>query len=88
MPPGRIESGSIEFNGQDLLQLLDIAGEPLLIKGTGKQTRDLLFVEDCADFVVTTNCRGCIANQLSSRTIRATWFTCMPRCRSSAEICR
>lgn len=31
----------------------DIAGEPLLVKGSGKQTRDLLFVEDCADFVVT-----------------------------------
>jgi nucleoside-diphosphate-sugar epimerase len=30
----------------------DIAGEALLVKGTGKQTRDLLYVEDCADFVV------------------------------------
>jgi nucleoside-diphosphate-sugar epimerase len=30
----------------------DIAGEPLLIKGSGEQTRDLLYVEDCADFVV------------------------------------
>lgn len=30
----------------------DIAGEPLLVKGSGKQTRDLLYVEDCAEFVV------------------------------------
>jgi UDP-glucose 4-epimerase len=30
----------------------DIAGEPLLVKGTGEQTRDLLYVEDCAEFVV------------------------------------
>ena len=30
----------------------DIAGEPLLVKGSGEQTRDLLYVEDCADFVV------------------------------------
>ena len=30
----------------------DIAGEPLLIKGSGEQTRDLLYVEDCADFIV------------------------------------
>jgi len=30
----------------------DIAGEPLLVKGSGDQTRDLLYVEDCADFVV------------------------------------
>jgi UDP-glucose 4-epimerase len=31
----------------------DLAGEPLLIKGTGEQTRDLLYVEDCAEFVTT-----------------------------------
>jgi nucleoside-diphosphate-sugar epimerase len=30
----------------------DIAREPLLVKGTGAQTRDLLYVEDCAEFVV------------------------------------
>jgi UDP-glucose 4-epimerase len=30
----------------------DIAGQPLLVKGAGTQTRDLLYVEDCADFVV------------------------------------
>jgi dTDP-glucose 4,6-dehydratase len=29
----------------------DIQGEPLQVKGDGTQTRDLLFVEDCADFV-------------------------------------
>ena len=29
-----------------------IANEPLLVKGTGEQTRDLLYVEDCADFVI------------------------------------
>ncbi len=29
-----------------------LSREPLLVKGTGKQTRDLLYVEDCADFVV------------------------------------
>jgi nucleoside-diphosphate-sugar epimerase len=31
----------------------DIAGEPLRVKGAGTQTRDLLYVEDCAEFVVT-----------------------------------
>jgi UDP-glucose 4-epimerase len=30
----------------------DLAGQPLLVKGDGNQTRDLLFVEDCARFVV------------------------------------
>ena len=29
-----------------------LSGDPLLVKGTGEQTRDLLFVEDCAEFVV------------------------------------
>jgi len=30
----------------------DLAGQPLLVKGDGEQTRDLLYVEDCARFVV------------------------------------
>jgi len=30
----------------------DLAGKPLLVKGDGLQTRDLLYVEDCARFVV------------------------------------
>jgi nucleoside-diphosphate-sugar epimerase len=30
----------------------DLAGQPLLVKGEGEQSRDLLFVEDCAEFVV------------------------------------
>ena len=29
----------------------DIEGLPLLVKGDGRQTRDLLYVEDCAEFV-------------------------------------
>ena len=31
----------------------DLSGEPLLVKGSGEQTRDLLYVEDCAEFVTT-----------------------------------
>jgi len=31
----------------------DLAGKPLIVKGDGTQTRDLLYVEDCAEFVVT-----------------------------------
>jgi nucleoside-diphosphate-sugar epimerase len=30
----------------------DLAGQPLLVKGDGHQTRDLLYVEDCARFVI------------------------------------
>jgi nucleoside-diphosphate-sugar epimerase len=31
----------------------DLAGEPLQVKGAGTQTRDLLYVEDCTEFVIT-----------------------------------
>lgn len=30
----------------------DIENEPLMVKGDGRQTRDLLYVEDCADFIL------------------------------------
>src|SRR4029079_2710862 len=44
----------------------DIAGEELRVKGSGDQTRDLLYVEDCADFVVrcaaSTEAEGDILN--------------------------
>ncbi len=33
----------------------DLAGEPLFVKGEGTQTRDLLFVRDCADFVISAS---------------------------------
>ena len=42
----------------------DIAGEPLLVKGTGEQTRDFLYVEDCAEFVVTCNAAGAAEGQI------------------------
>jgi UDP-glucose 4-epimerase len=31
----------------------DLSRQPLLVKGSGEQTRDLLYVEDCAEFVTT-----------------------------------
>lgn len=34
----------------------DLAGTPLQVKGSGEQTRDLLYVEDCADFIVAAAC--------------------------------
>lgn len=33
----------------------DLANEALLVKGSGAQTRDLLYVEDCAEFVVSAS---------------------------------
>lgn len=44
----------------------DLSGEPLNIYGDGTQTRDLMYVEDCADFVVkaamSDKCTGQIMN--------------------------
>lgn len=45
----------------------DISGEPLLIKGDGTQTRDLLYVDDCADFV----CRAAESLEAEGEVINA-----------------
>lgn len=51
----------------------DLAREPLLVKGDGRQTRDLLYVEDCADFVIraatSDGAEGEIINAGTSRDI-------------------
>lgn len=51
----------------------DIEGEPLLVKGNGQQTRDLLYVEDCADFVLraaqTDAAEGDVINAGTGRDI-------------------
>lgn len=52
----------------------DIAKEPLLVKGTGEQTRDLLYVEDCAAFIVAASmnekAEGEIINAGTGRDVR------------------
>lgn len=52
----------------------DIAKEPLHVKGTGEQTRDLLYVEDCADFIVkaafSADAEGEIINAGTGRDVR------------------
>lgn len=52
----------------------DIAGEKLLVKGTGEQTRDLLYVEDCADFILRASAspeaEGHIINAGTGRDVR------------------
>ena len=51
----------------------DLAGEYLNIYGDGAQTRDLLYVEDCAKFVIaageSNKCNGLILNAGSGRDI-------------------
>ena len=41
-----------------------LAGEPLLIYGSGEQTRDLLYVADCARFVVETGYNDKVNGQI------------------------
>lgn len=52
----------------------DIAKEPLLVKGSGEQTRDLLYVEDCAEFIVraalSESAEGEIINAGTGRDVR------------------
>jgi nucleoside-diphosphate-sugar epimerase len=51
----------------------DIEGLPLLVKGDGRQTRDLLYVEDCAEFVVRAGeseaVEGAVVNAGTGRDI-------------------
>ncbi len=52
----------------------DLAGEPLHIKGSGEQTRDLLYVEDCVDFILraaeSTAAEGEIINAGTGSDVR------------------
>jgi UDP-glucose 4-epimerase len=65
----------------------DIEGQPLLVKGTGEQTRDLLYVEDCADFVVRSvlsdKAEGEIINAGTGSDIAVS--TLAERCRSKTN---
>lgn len=42
----------------------DLANEPLRVKGEGTQTRDLLYVEDCAEFVVRAALSEAVEGQI------------------------
>ncbi len=49
----------------------DLDGEKLFVKGAGTQTRDLLYVEDCAEFVIrTAECEGAEGQVLNCGTGR------------------
>ena len=49
---GPFQKSNLEGGVVSIFLKRDLCGEPLLIKGDGTQTRDLLFVRDCADFVI------------------------------------
>ncbi len=45
----------------------DLSSEPLQVKGSGQQTRDLLYVEDCAEFVVS----AAVSEKTEGRVVNA-----------------
>lgn len=49
---GPFQKSNLEGGVVSIFLKRDIEREPLLVKGDGRQTRDLLYVEDCAEFVV------------------------------------
>jgi UDP-glucose 4-epimerase len=49
---GPFQKSNLEGGVVSIFLKRDIQREPLLVKGDGIQTRDLVYVEDCADFVV------------------------------------
>lgn len=61
----------------------DLVGEPLHVKGTGAQTRDLLYVEDCADFIV----RAALSDTAEGEVINAGTGSDVSVC-DLAELCR
>lgn len=49
---GPFQKSNLEGGVVSIFIKRNLEGKPLLVYGGGKQTRDLLYVEDCADFIV------------------------------------
>lgn len=52
---GPCQKSNSEGGVVSIFLMRDLAGEPLKVKGSGLQTRDLLYVEDCADFILAAS---------------------------------
>jgi nucleoside-diphosphate-sugar epimerase len=52
---GPCQKSNSEGGVVSIFLMRDIAGQPLKVKGSGLQTRDLLYVEDCADFILAAS---------------------------------
>ena len=63
---GPFQKSNSEGGVVSIFLVRDLQDQPLFVKGSGEQTRDLLYVEDCADFVVraaeSTSVEGMIVN--------------------------
>jgi nucleoside-diphosphate-sugar epimerase len=49
---GPFQKSNLEGGVVAIFLKRDLEGEPLIVKGSGEQTRDLLYVEDCVDFLL------------------------------------
>jgi nucleoside-diphosphate-sugar epimerase len=52
---GPCQKSNSEGGVVSIFLMRDLSGEPLKVKGSGLQTRDLLYVEDCADFILAAS---------------------------------
>jgi nucleoside-diphosphate-sugar epimerase len=52
---GPCQKSNSEGGVVSIFLMRDLAGEPLNVKGSGLQTRDLLYVEDCAEFILAAS---------------------------------
>lgn len=52
---GPCQKSNSEGGVVSIFLMRDLAGQPLTVKGSGLQTRDLLYVEDCADFILAAS---------------------------------
>ncbi|MEM2618819.1 MAG: GDP-mannose 4,6-dehydratase [Candidatus Hadarchaeales archaeon] len=68
---GPFQRGDTEGGVVSIFIRRKLEGKPLLVFGDGKQTRDLLYVEDCADFIIKAmESRGAVGEIINAGTGR------------------
>ena len=64
---GPYQKGNLEGGVVSIFIKRNLERKPLLVFGDGKQTRDLLYVEDCADFIVkATNNKATVGEVINA----------------------
>jgi len=64
---GPFQKSNLEGGVVSIFIQRTLEGKPLLVFGNGKQTRDLLYVEDCADFVIrATFSKGAVGEVINA----------------------
>lgn len=64
---GPFQKSNLEGGVVSIFIKRNLEGKPLLVYGDGKQTRDLFYVEDCADFIVqATNNKAAVGEVINA----------------------